>query len=145
MTLVRWNPFRDMNALHNQFHRAFHAHPVWEQEETLQTWAPAVDIFERGDDLVLRAELPAVKKEDLDLKIEKNILTLHGEKRRDESVNEENYHRVERHYGTFTRSFSLPSSVDTSRIEAHFRDGVLEVVLPKAEAAKPKQIEVKVA
>jgi HSP20 family protein len=144
MTLVRWNPIREMNALHNQFHRALHAFPAWEQEESLQSWAPAVDIFERGDDLVLRAEVPAVKKEDLDLKIEKNILTLHGEKRRDDSVKEEHYHRVERHYGSFTRSFSLPSTVDTTRIEAHYRDGVLEVVLPKAEAAKPKQIEVKV-
>jgi HSP20 family protein len=104
-----------------------------------------VDIFERGEDIVLRAELPAVRKEDLDLKVENNVLTLRGEKRRDETVKDEHYHRTERHYGMFTRSFTLPSTVDTAGIQASYKDGVLEVVLPKAEEAKPKQIEVKVA
>jgi HSP20 family protein len=140
MNLVHWNPFDEMHHLHRFVHRF----PT-RDDDTLQNWAPAVDIFERGDDLVLRAEVPDVRKEDLDVKVENNTLTLHGEKRRDESVQDENYHRTERHYGSFTRSFTLPSSVDTSRILASYKNGVLEVVLPKAEEAKPKQIEVKVA
>ena len=136
MKLVRWNPFEDTSL--SRF---------WDlpDEFDVRGWTPTVDIFERGDDIVLRAEVPAVRKEDLDLKVENNILTLRGEKRRDETVKNEHYHRTERHYGTFTRSFTLPSTVDTARIQASYKDGVLEVVLPKAEEAKPKQIEVKVA
>ena len=144
MTLVRWNPFHDMNALHNQLDRLVHRFPALD-DDTSPSWAPVVDIFERGDELVLRAELPDVNKEDLDLKVENDVLTLRGEKRRDESVKEEDYRRVERRYGSFTRRFSLPSTVDTSRIQANYSNGVLEVVLPKAEDAKPKQIDVKVA
>ena len=144
MTLVRWDPFRELTTLQNRMNRLFGdtlSHGTG--ENSFQTWVPAVDIFERGDDLVLRAELPGVDKDGLDLRVEGNVLTLHGERRRDDSVSEESYHRVERSYGSFTRSFTLPNTVDGTRIEANYRDGILEVVLPKAEDALPKRIEVK--
>ena len=141
MTLVRFNPFGDM---HHQLDRLVGSF-TGEDEKANHSWAPAVDIFERGDETVVRAELPDVRKEDLDLKVENNVLTLRGEKRRDETVEEGSYHRSERHYGSFRRSFNLPSTVDNSRIQARYDNGVLEIVIPKAEEAKPKQIEVKVA
>ena len=144
MTLVRWDPFRDVSTLQTRMNRLFGDAIPHGGEDSFQSFAPAVDIFERGDDLVLRAEIPGVRKEDLDLRVEANVLTLRGERARDDSVSEENYHRVERSYGSFLRSFTLPTSVDASHIEAHYQDGILEVVLPKAEDAKPKRIEVKV-
>ena len=141
MTLVRFNPFED---IHHHLDRWVGSLAV-DNESPRRNWVPAVDIFERGEETVVRAELPDVRKEDLDLKVENNVLTVRGEKRRDETVEQENYHRSERHYGSFTRSFKLPSTVDTSRIQARYENGVLEIVVPKAEEAKPKQIEVKVA
>ena len=141
MTLVRFNPFGDMHHHLDRWVGSFAS----ENENVRRSWVPAVDIFERGEETVVRAELPDVRKEDLDLKVENNVLTLRGEKRRDETVEQENYHRSERHYGSFTRSFKLPSTVDTSHIQARYENGVLEIVIPKAEEAKPKQIEVKVA
>ena len=145
MTLVRWDPFQDLSILQNRMNRLFG--DTFSQattgEDGSQSWSPTVDIFERGDDLVLRAEVPGVGKDDLALKVEGNTLTLRGERKRDESVSDESYHRIERHYGAFTRSFTLPSSVDASGIQATFKDGVLDVVLPKAEDAKPRRIEVK--
>ena len=144
MTLVRYNPFRATVGRDNPFHQVVQSF-FESDEEQARTWSPTVDIFERGEELVLRAELPDVRQEDLDLKVEGKVLTLHGEKRRDDSVKDEHYHRIERSYGSFTRRFSLPSTVETANIQATYKNGVLEVVLPKAEAAKPKQIEVKIA
>jgi HSP20 family protein len=142
MQLVRWSPFR----LNHSFDRLF-GPDLFDGVEgkEFRSWSPAVDIFERGDDLVLRAEVPDVKKEDLELKVENDVLTLGGERKCDESVERDSYHRIERHYGSFRRSFTLPSSVDSARIKATCQDGVLEVVLPKAEAAKPRQIPVQVS
>ncbi len=144
MTLVRTNPFRATARWDHPFHQAVQSFFDSDQDQA-RSWSPSVDIFERGEELVLRAELPDVRQEDLDVKVEDKILTLHGEKRRDESVKDEHYHRVERSYGSFTRRFSLPSTIDTASIQATYKNGVLEVVLPKAEAARPKQIEVQVA
>ena len=141
MTLVRFNPFGDMHHHLDRWVGSFAS----ENENVRRSWVPAVDIFERGEETVVRAELPDVRKEDLDLKVENNILTLRGEKRRDEAVEQDHYQRSERHYGSFTRSFELPSTVDTSGIQARYENGVLEIVVPKAEEAKSKQIEVKVA
>jgi HSP20 family protein len=146
MTLVRFDPFRDLSQLQNRVNRLFtDSRATGLEEDAFQNWAPAVDIFERGDNLILSAELPGVRREELDLKVEGNVLTLRGERLRDKTVQEEQYHRVERSYGTFSRSFTLPSTVDSSRIEARFKDGILEVVLPKAEDAKPKKIDVQVS
>jgi HSP20 family protein len=145
MNLVRWDPFRDLSMLQSRVNRLFGDTLLGQAGEEFRGWAPVVDIFERGDDLVLRAEIPGVRKEDLDLRVEGNVLTLRGERTRDEKVAEENYHRIERSYGAFSRSFTLPSTIDASRIDASYKDGVLELILPKAEEAKPKRIEVKTA
>ena len=130
MKLVRWDPIQ-----------GFVAHT----EDALGAWAPPVDIFERQDHLVIRAEVPGVQKEDMDVRIENGVLTLHGERKQETDVTEENAHRMERAYGTFTRSFSLPTTVDAAKVTATYKDGILEVTVPKAESAKPKSVEIKAA
>lgn len=143
MTLVRWDPFRDLSMLQTRVNRLFGDALTGSTGEEFREWLPVVDIFERGDDVVLRAEVPGVKRDALDLSVEGNVLTLRGHRSRDETIEEQHYHRIERSYGSFTRSFTLPTSVDSNRIEATYNDGILEVVLPKAEEAKPKRIAVK--
>ena len=114
-------------------------------EDSLGAWAPPVDIFERQDHLVIRAEVPGVRKEDMDVRIENGVLTLHGERKQETDVNEANAHRLERVYGAFTRSFTLPTTVDATKVAATYKDGVLEVTVPKVETAKPKQVQIKAA
>jgi len=111
---------------------------------SLVTWAPACDIYENNNEIVVKVELPEVKREDVRVSIENNILTIHGERKLTEETKKENYHRVERNYGEFTRSFTLPGFVDTNKVNAEFKDGILRVTLAKREEAKPKQVEVKV-
>ena len=111
---------------------------------SLATWAPACDIYENNNEIVVKAELPEVKREDVRVSIENNVLTIHGERKFSEETKKENYHRVERNYGEFTRSFALPNFVDTSKVNAEFKDGILRVTLAKREEARPKQVEVKV-
>ena len=108
------------------------------------SWAPVVDIYEQGGDIVLKAELPGIDPKNVDIRIENNVLTLRGERKVDQQVKRESYHRVERAYGAFTRSFTLPAVVDQERIKADYRDGVLSVTLPKREEAKPKQISISI-
>jgi HSP20 family protein len=108
-------------------------------------WAPAVDIFENGDDLVIRAEIPGVEKDDVDISVRNNSLTLRGERKREQEINDDNAYRLERSYGNFVRSFTLPRTVDSSRISAKYSNGVLDIILPKAEEAKPKRIEIATA
>jgi HSP20 family protein len=108
------------------------------------SWAPAVDIYEQGGNIVLKAEIPGVDSKDVDIRVENNTLTLKGERKLDQEIERDNYHRVERTYGTFTRSFTLPNVVDTDKIKADFKDGVLRLVLPTREEAKPKQIQIHV-
>jgi HSP20 family protein len=122
MKLIHWDPLRDLSA---------------------RTWAPAVDIFDQDDDLIFRAEVPGVQREALDVKVEDNTLILSGERVRDEEQGQA--YRSERRYGSFVRSFLLPKTVDPSRISAAYENGILEVRIPRAEAAKPRQIEIKVA
>ena len=143
MAIVRWDPFRDF------FGRGSNLGPVfgrWVDEDDTKdsAWRPAVDIFERDDGVVMRAELPGMDKGDIKIGLENGVLTLRGERKLDEEVKRESYHRVERSYGSFCRSFTLPSEVDRGKIEARFASGVLEVTLPRSEEAKPKQIEIKV-
>jgi HSP20 family protein len=109
------------------------------------SWAPVVDIFEHEGNLVLKAELPGVDPKDVDVRVENNTLTLRGERKFASEVKREKYHRVERAYGTFSRSFTLPNVVDTDKIKAEYKDGVLQVTLPTREEAKPKQIAVAVS
>jgi HSP20 family protein len=108
-------------------------------------WVPPVDIFERQDQLVIRAEVPGLNREDMDVRIENGVLTLRGERKREAEFNENNAFRMERTYGAFTRSFTLPTTVDASMVSAAYKDGVLEVSVPKAETAKPKKVEIRAA
>jgi HSP20 family protein len=108
-------------------------------------WAPPVDIFENRDHLIIRAEIAGVQREDVDVRIENGVLILHGERKREAGITEGNAHRMERIYGTFTRTFALPTTVDGAKVTATYKDGVLEVSIPKIETAKPKKIEIQAA
>lgn len=149
MALIRWDPFRELSALQERMNRLFsdvRTRPVWAEEEITQgSWVPPVDVYETADSIVLKAELPGIGKEDINVEVKDNTLTLRGEKKIEKEVKEENYYRAERSYGTFQRAFTLPSTVQADKVKAKFKDGVLEISLPKIEEAKPKQIKVEVA
>ena len=150
MSIVRWEPFREMVTIQDRmrriFEEAFRANRGAGSEEdyALAAWAPAVDIFEQDGNIVLKAELPGIDPKDVDVRVENNVLTLRGERKLDSDVKKEGYHRVERAYGTFGRSFTLPTVIDTEKIKAEYKDGVLRVALPKREEAKAKQISITV-
>ena len=145
MQLVRWDPYQELVAMSNRLNRTNNDSYPPRTEDAFGVWAPPVDIFERNDHLVIRAEVPGIQKEDMDVRIENGVLTLHGERKQDLDVKEGNAHRTERVYGSFTRSFSLPTTVDASNVSAIYKDGVLEVTVPKAETAKPKMVEIRAA
>jgi HSP20 family protein len=144
-SLSRFEPFRGAMSLQDQvqrlFNEAFERNP---NEASLTTWAPAVDIYETEHELVVKADLPDVRPEDLDIRVENNILTIRGERKFEKQVNEDNYLRVERAYGSFSRSFSLANTVNSEAIKADYKNGVLSLSIPKREEAKPKQIKVNV-
>ena len=149
MAIVRWEPFRDLVSIQDRMNRifdeAFRVRTGGEEDWALGgNWAPAVDIYEHEGNIVLKAELPGIDPKDVDVRVENNVLTLHGERKVDSEVKREQYHRVERAYGSFTRSFTLPNVVDTEKIKAEYSDGVLRVTLPQREEAKPKQIAINV-
>jgi HSP20 family protein len=128
MTIVRWDPFRDFGFA------------------TADTWVPPVDIYQTGEqELVLKAELPDMAREDIDITVENFVLTIKGEKKAGADVKQEQFHHVERRYGTFSRSFSLPQTIDAGKVSAEYKNGVLSVRLPLREEAKPRQIKVDVA
>src|ERR1700752_4084161 len=145
-TMNRWDqPFRGATTLQEQINRVFgDAMARTGEKSNLTPWAPAVDIYETENELVVKADLPDVNPQDLDIRVENNILTIRGERKFENKVNEENYLRVERAYGAFSRSFSLANSVKSEAIKADYYDGVLTLSLPKREEAKPKQIKVNV-
>ena len=147
MTLVRWDSSRDVAALQEGMSRmleGFYIRP--QQDLTRGAWVPAVDIYSNGQhELVLKAELPDMKEDQFELTVEDNTLTLRGEKKLDTEVAEEHFHRIERSYGSFARSFALPPTVDASKVNAEYKAGVLTVRLPLREEAKPRHIKVAVA
>ena len=143
-TISRWEPFRSNAGLESQVNQMFNELFGRSQESNLTTWAPAVDIFENEHELTVKADLPDVKPEDLDIRVENNILTIRGERKFEKKVDEKNYLRVERSYGSFARSFSLANTVNSEAIKADYKDGVLTLTIPKREEAKPKQIKVNV-
>lgn len=144
-TLNRWEPFRGASTLQEQVNRLFGSALERSAEESnLTSWAPAVDIYETEHELVVKADVPEVDPKDLDICVENNILTIRGERKFEKKVNEENYLRVERAYGTFSRSFSLANTVNSEAIKADYQNGVLTLTIPKREEAKPKQIKVNV-
>ena len=144
-TIARLEPFRGLSTLQDQFNRlfneSFRTHP---EESALTTWAPAVDIYETPNELVVKADLPDVNEKDIDVRVENNLLTIRGERKFEKSVSEENFLRVERSYGSFSRSFSLPNTVNAEAIGAEYKNGVLTVTLPKREESKPRQVKVTV-
>jgi HSP20 family protein len=144
-TLTRFEPFRGVSTLQDQINRLFNeTFDRSSDEASLTPWAPAVDIYETEQELVVKADLPDLKPEELDIRVENNILTIRGERKFEKKVNENNYLRVERAYGSFSRSFSLANTVNTEAIKADYKDGVLTLSIPKREEAKPKQIKVRV-
>ncbi len=141
MTLVRWTPWRELEDMQRSLSRILDD-TSFGTAETSQ-WIPAIDIRETDSALLVQAELPGIDKKDIKLEVKDGVLTLSGERNYEKDVKEENAHRIERSYGRFARSFSLPTNVDTDKVDASMNNGVLEVRLPKKESAKPKAITVK--
>lgn len=155
MSIVRWIPARELatfptdvmnmqREINKMFDNFFHGGTVDDGSFGTSLWTPAVDVAEHEDAYQVKVELPGVSKDDVKITMQDNILTIRGEKKQEKESKSSNYHRVERSYGSFQRSFTLPTSVKHDRIEASYKDGILTIALPKAEEAKPKQIEVKV-
>jgi HSP20 family protein len=149
MAIVHMDPFRDLMTLQDRVNRIF--------DDSLRgrgqrddwalggAWAPAVDVYEKDGSIVLKAELPGIDPKDVDVRVENSVITLSGKRELSQEVDKESYHRVERSYGAFTRSFTLPTTADTSKIQAGYKDGLLTLTIPKREDAKPRQIRIDVA
>jgi HSP20 family protein len=145
MALVRYTPFRDLLQMQNDINRIFSATAPAAQEELLSSgWSPQVDIFEDENGIHLELDVPGVDQKDLDVKVDSGMLTVKGERKLAREDHKDNYHRVERQHGVFSRSFMLPDYADTERVEAHNKSGVLNVFIPKRAEKKPKQIKVEV-
>jgi len=149
MSLVRWEPYKDAVSLQERMNRMFREpfmRPFLEEENGigLSTWAPSVDVFEDEEKLVIKAELPEMDQKDIEVHVEDNQLTIKGERKLEKEEKKEKYHKIERSYGTFSRSFTLPSTVDQDKIKAHYDRGVLKIELPKKEETKPRHIAIDV-
>ena len=142
MNVVRYDPFREIRSLQNEVNRLFSGATSGRDDALSGDWMPKVDVFENQDTLVLEAELPGMKRDDFELSFENNVLTLKGERKFEKRDEGDNYHRVERAYGSFTRSFTLPATVTPDGAKAEFNNGVLTVTLPKREETKARKIEV---
>jgi HSP20 family protein len=145
MAIIRWDPFRDMVSLREKMNRLFE--DVFtgrgdDKELASSTWAPAVDIFETENELVMSAEIPGIDEKDVEIKLEDNTLTLKGERKFEKETKEENYHRIERSYGSFYRAFTLPNSVDLDKIHAEHENGILKITLPKRQELKPRNVKI---
>jgi HSP20 family protein len=148
MNLVRWDPFRELEDVSERLNRMF-GRPAGRREDGKETlivadWIPTVDISETETEYVIKAELPGMKKEDVNVTLEDGVLTIQGERKQESEEKGKKHHRVERSYGSFVRSFTLPDYVDGTKVTASFKDGVLNLHLPKSEKAKPRVIEVKI-
>src|SRR5262245_35650266 len=143
MSLIKWDPFREFNALNeratNFLGRNFDA-PL-----STTVWNPSVDIFENDNEIVLKAELPGMDVKDIEVRLENNVLALKGERRFEKEAKEENYHRIEREYGAFSRAFTLPAAVNVDKATAEYKEGILKVTVPKKEEVKPKPIKIAAA
>jgi len=147
MTVItRWDPFREFSTLQDRMNRLFRDNFGEGREEALTTsgFAPAVDVYEDEHNVTLKIEVPGIDEKDIDVRIENNVLTVHGERKFEKEEKEENYRRIERQYGSFTRSFTLPNTVDSEKVNASYEKGVLKITLAKKAEAKPKQIKVNV-
>ena len=145
-SITRWDPFFNLAGFQEHLNRLFDANAtVHGDRSALTTWAPAVDIYEAENELIIKADLPEINEKDLDVRVENNTLTIHGERKFEQKVTEGSYLRTERSYGSFSRSFSLPNTVNTDAIKAEYKNGVLTVELPKRAESKPKQVKVNVS
>jgi HSP20 family protein len=146
-TIARWEPFLGLSTLHDQVNRLLSETVLRGQGEDsgLTTWSPTVDIYETENELVVKADLPDVAEKEIDVCVENNLLTIRGERKFEKSVSADNYLRVERSYGAFSRSFSLPNTVNAEAIHAEYKNGVLTVTIPKREESKPRSIKVSVS
>lgn len=146
MNIVRWKPLREMESLQDRINRLFDDSflPTFTLRDglSLKGWRPAVDIYEEEDRIVIKAELPGMEKKDIKVNVEDHILILEGERSEENEVKKENYHRNERAFGKFHRSFALPADIDPDKVNAEFKDGVLKVEIPRPEERKPKKITV---
>lgn len=145
MSITRYDPFRDLRTLQDEVNRLFSSNftrSYGDEGIARGAWMPGVDIYENKDQIVLEAELPGMNREDFELTVENNVLTLRGERRFEKRDESDNYHRVERAYGTFTRSFTLPQTVSSDNATAEYKDGVLRVALQKREEGKARRIEI---
>ena len=138
MSLTHFDPLANIRVFEDAFTRLFN------EPQSNRPWTPAVDIYETENDLVVKADLPEVELKDIDVRVENQTLTIAGERKFEKQENVAGYHRIERSYGNFTRSFAVPNSFDTEKISASFSNGVLSVSLPKKEAAKPRQVKIEV-
>jgi HSP20 family protein len=151
MNLARWDPFRELEEMKERLDRTFGGfRPGFPRSErgrealTVPDWSPMVDITETDQEYLIKAEIPEVKREDVKVSVEDGVLTLQGERKQEKEEKGKKFHRVERFYGSFMRTFSVPDNVDEAKVKAEFKDGILNVHLPKTEMAKPKAIDVKV-
>jgi HSP20 family protein len=145
--LTRWEPFREFSTLQDRMNRLFResfSDPGRDESLVASSFAPAVDVYEDEHNVTLKIEVPGIDEKDIDIRVENNLLTVHGERKIEKEEKEENYRRVERQYGSFTRTFTLPNTVDTDNVQASYDKGVLKINLPKKAEAKPKQIKVNV-
>jgi len=144
--LTRFEPFREFSTLQNRVNRLFREAAVEGRDESLTTssFAPAVDVYEDEHNVTLKIEVPGIDEKDIDVRLENNTLTVHGERKIEKEEKEENYRRVERQYGSFTRTFTVPTTVDSEKVSATYDKGVLKIALPKKAEAKPKQIKVNI-
>src|SRR5918992_2597106 len=145
MAIMRWEPLRELGTLQNEMNRLFNPvcdTPLPGNGQTMRRWMPAMDLVESGDHFVLRADLPGMGEEDVKIEVEEGTLTISGERKAEHESNEEGFYRVERAFGQFSRSLTLPQGVDPEAVSAHFDRGVLEVRIPKPEERKPRRIEI---
>jgi HSP20 family protein len=146
MNIVKYDPFRELRSLQEEMNRLFNlgvSRSEGSEDIVRGAWSPSVDIFENQDKIILEAELAGMKPEEVDISIENNVITLKGERKFEKTEDNDNYHRVERSYGSFVRSFTLPRTVVSDEAEANFENGILSITLPKREEAKARKIEIK--
>jgi HSP20 family protein len=144
MAITRWDPFREVAALQNRVNSLFRDFNEGESSTTTASFIPAVDVYEDEKKVVLKLEVPGIEEKDLDVSVENNVLTVKGERKFEKEEKEENFHRIERRYGSFYRAFTLPSTVDTENVNAKYEAGILKLELQKKPEAQPKQIKVNV-
>ncbi|MBI5893902.1 MAG: Hsp20/alpha crystallin family protein [Deltaproteobacteria bacterium] len=149
MALVKWDPFKDLLSIQDRMNRLFDETLTrtgrGEGEELARgVWSPAVDIYETDESIILKAEIPGIDKKEVSIEVKNNMLILKGERKFEKEIKEENYHRMERAYGAFQRTFTLPNIIEKENVKAKYKDGILEITLPKVKGAKPKHVKVEV-